>query len=54
MEHAVAPWSTYVILPLFAFSATGVSFDLDLSAAGACRILAGVILGLVIENRWAY
>lgn len=48
IERAVAPWSTYVILPLFAFSATGVSFDLDLSAPDAWRIPVGVILGLVI------
>ena len=48
IERAVAPWSTYVILPLFAFSATGVSFNLDLSAPDAWRIPLGVILGLVI------
>jgi Na+:H+ antiporter, NhaA family len=44
----VAPWSTYVILPLFAFSATGVGLNLDLSSPDAWRILLGVILGLVI------
>jgi hypothetical protein len=27
-----APWSAYLILPLFAFSATGVSFAVDLSS----------------------
>ncbi len=48
IERAVSPWSTYFILPLFAFSATGVSLHLDLSAPGAGRILVGVILGLVI------
>jgi NhaA family Na+:H+ antiporter len=48
IERAVAPWSTYVILPLFAFSATGVSLDLDLSSPSAWRILLGVMLGLVI------
>lgn len=47
-ERAVSPWSAYVILPLFAFSASGVSFDLDLAAPGAESILVGVILGLVI------
>src|SRR6185295_7087870 len=26
IERVVAPWSSYVILPLFAFSATGVGF----------------------------
>ena len=47
IERAVAPWSTYFALPLFAFSATGVSFNADLAAPGARSILAGVILGLV-------
>jgi NhaA family Na+:H+ antiporter len=48
IERVLAPWSAYVVLPLFAFSATGVKLDLDLSSGGAPRILAGVVLGLVI------
>lgn len=48
IERALAPWSAYVVLPLFAFSATGVRFDLDLSSPGATRVLAGVVLGLVV------
>jgi NhaA family Na+:H+ antiporter len=48
IEQAVAPWSNYLALPLFAFSAAGVSFSADLSAPGAVSILTGVILGLVI------
>ncbi|HEX4159031.1 MAG TPA: Na+/H+ antiporter NhaA [Rhizomicrobium sp.] len=48
VERAVAPWSTYFALPLFAFSAAGVSFNADLSAPGALSIMAGVVLGLVI------
>jgi len=48
IERAVAPWSAYVILPLFAFSATGVSFNVNLSAPDALPILLGVQLGLVI------
>ncbi len=48
IEQTVSPWSAYLILPLFAFSATGVSFHVDLSSPDAARILAGVILGLVI------
>jgi len=47
-ERAVAPWSAHFILPLFAFSATGVSLDVDLSSPNARTILWGVILGLVI------
>jgi NhaA family Na+:H+ antiporter len=48
IEQAVAPWSNYLALPLFAFSAAGVSFSADLSAPGAISVLTGVILGLVI------
>jgi Na+:H+ antiporter, NhaA family len=48
IERAVAPWSTYLALPLFAFSAAGVSFNADYSAPGAMAITVGVILGLVI------
>jgi NhaA family Na+:H+ antiporter len=48
IERAVAPWSAYVILPLFAFSATGVGLAVDLSAPDAGRVFAGVVLGLVL------
>jgi len=48
IEHAVAPWTGYVILPLFAFSATGVSLNVDFSVPGASTVLLGVILGLLI------
>jgi Na+:H+ antiporter, NhaA family len=46
-ERAVAPWSAHLILPLFAFSTTGVRLDADLSSATARMVLVGVILGLV-------
>jgi NhaA family Na+:H+ antiporter len=48
VERAVAPWAAYVILPLFAFSATGVPLSVDLSSPGAIRVIAGVVLGLVV------
>jgi NhaA family Na+:H+ antiporter len=48
VERSVAPWSTYVVLPLFAFSATGVSFAIDPSSRERLHILAGTILGLVV------
>ena len=47
-ERAVAPWSAHFILPLFAFSAAGISLAVDLSSPDARMILWGVILGLVI------
>ncbi|MCG6857100.1 MAG: Na+/H+ antiporter NhaA [Salaquimonas sp.] len=46
IERAVEPWSTYLILPLFAFSATGVRFDFDLSTPQ--HVIAGILLDLVI------
>jgi NhaA family Na+:H+ antiporter len=48
MEQAVAPWSTYLALPLFAFSAAGVGLAADYSAPGTFAIMTGVILGLVV------
>jgi Na+:H+ antiporter, NhaA family len=46
IEHAIAPWTTYLILPLFAFSATGVSLRVDITSPEARRVLLGVVLGL--------
>jgi NhaA family Na+:H+ antiporter len=48
IERALAPWSAYVVLPLFAFSATGINLAADFSAPGAWSVFIGVILGLVI------
>jgi len=48
VEQAVGPWSNYLALPLFAFSAAGVSFSANFSAPGAANVIIGVILGLVI------
>ncbi|HWY62465.1 MAG TPA: Na+/H+ antiporter NhaA [Rhizomicrobium sp.] len=47
IEQAVSPWSAYLVLPLFAFSATGVSLAVDLSSPDAKKVLLGVVLGLV-------
>ena len=48
VERAVAPWSTYLILPLFSFSATGIALSFDFSSPDALPVLWGTILGLVI------
>jgi NhaA family Na+:H+ antiporter len=47
IEKTVGPWSTYLVLPLFAFSATGVSLSVHLSSPDRFDILAGTVLGLV-------
>jgi NhaA family Na+:H+ antiporter len=48
IERAVAPWSAYFILPLFAFSATGIGLAVDLHSPDDVRVLLGVVLGLVL------
>jgi len=48
IERAVAPWSTYVVLPVFAFSATGLSLSVHLASADARHIVVGTIAGLVV------
>jgi NhaA family Na+:H+ antiporter len=48
IERAIAPWSAYVILPAFAFSATGISITTEFGSQDAGRIFAGVVLGLVV------
>jgi Na+:H+ antiporter, NhaA family len=48
IERGLAPWSTYFALPLFAFTAAGVSLSVDLGSPNAGRVLWGVILGLAL------
>jgi NhaA family Na+:H+ antiporter len=48
IERAVAPWSAYFILPLFAFSATGVGLAVSFDSTEDARVLLGVVLGLVL------
>jgi NhaA family Na+:H+ antiporter len=48
VERAAAPWAAYVILPLFALSATGVPLAIDLRAPGVRNVVAGVVIGLVV------
>jgi NhaA family Na+:H+ antiporter len=47
-ERVLAPWSTYVVLPLFAFTAAGAPLAADLSSPLALRVFAGVALGLAL------
>jgi NhaA family Na+:H+ antiporter len=48
VERAIEPWSTYLVLPLFAFTAAGVALGMDLSSPAVMGIAFGVIAGLVI------
>jgi Na+:H+ antiporter, NhaA family len=48
VERAAEPWSTYVVLPIFAFTASGVSLAADFGPHGAARVFIGVVLALAI------
>lgn len=48
VERSLAPWSTYVVLPLFAFTAAGVPLSANLGEPRADRVLWGVVIGLAI------
>ena len=48
VERAVAPWSTYVVLPLFAFTSAGVALAAGFGAPHAWRVFVGTALGLAI------
>jgi Na+:H+ antiporter, NhaA family len=48
IERAVAPWSAYLVLPLFAFSATGVAIQGNFSSPDAGHVFLGVVTGLVV------
>jgi NhaA family Na+:H+ antiporter len=48
IEKAVAPWVAYAILPLFAFSATGINLNVDYTSPHSRQIILGVILGMLI------
>ena len=49
MEHALHPWSAFVVLPLFALANAGVEVTLDgLSDALTGPVGLGILLGLVV------
>jgi len=49
LEHQLHPWSSFVVVPLFAFANAGIPISsTSLSNAFTSRITWGVILGLVI------
>ncbi len=51
LEHALHPWVTFLILPVFALANAGVSLRGDLAGAFADRIALGVVLGLVLGKQ---
>lgn len=47
-EHILAPWSSFIILPLFAFANAGVSFEGLNFTMLSSPLLLGIALGLII------
>jgi NhaA family Na+:H+ antiporter len=48
-EHALLPWTSFVILPLFALANAGVELSLDgLTSSVTAPVSIGVFLGLVL------
>ena len=50
VERTVEPWSTYCVLPLFAFTAAGVSLRADFSAPHAPAVFTGIVLGFAVAK----
>jgi NhaA family Na+:H+ antiporter len=48
LERALHPWSSYVILPIFALANAGIDLSGGLGAAAESSITLGVALGLVV------
>jgi NhaA family Na+:H+ antiporter len=48
VERATEPWSTYVVLPIFAFTASGVALAGNFRAPDAARVFGGVALALAV------
>jgi NhaA family Na+:H+ antiporter len=46
LEHNLHPWTTYVILPIFALANAGVTLQFDMSLFGPVSV--GIVLGLVL------
>jgi NhaA family Na+:H+ antiporter len=48
VERDLAPWSTYVVLPLFAFTAAGIPLGAKVGGPDAWRVFAGVAVALAV------
>lgn len=49
LEHRLAPWSSFVVIPLFALANAGVDFrGVDIIESIGSRVALGVALGLIV------
>jgi Na+:H+ antiporter, NhaA family len=51
IEHALHPWVSFLIVPLFALANSGVRLDVDIASTVQQPITLGVILGLIIGKQ---
>jgi NhaA family Na+:H+ antiporter len=51
IEHALQPWTAWIVIPLFALANAGVRLESDVIAAIAQPIPLGVIAGLVVGKQ---
>jgi NhaA family Na+:H+ antiporter len=48
MEHLLAPWVTFAVIPVFALANAGIDFSgLRFSPSHSCPVTAGIVFGLV-------
>src|SRR5215218_560903 len=51
LEHLLHPWTSFVVLPVFALANAGVPIRSDsFDAAGALAVAVGVVLGLAVRS----
>jgi NhaA family Na+:H+ antiporter len=51
MEHALHPWVSFLIMPVFALANAGVELSGDLTAIAMSRVSLGIALGLVLGKQ---
>jgi NhaA family Na+:H+ antiporter len=51
MEHGLAPWVAFLIVPLFALANAGVALSLDIGRLATDPVILGVVLGLVLGKQ---
>lgn len=50
VERATDPWSTYCVLPIFAFTAAGISLSANFGAYDASRVFLGELLAVAVAK----
>jgi len=51
LEHALHPWVTFIIMPLFALANAGVTLEGSIASVLSQRVGLGVVLGLVLGKQ---